>query len=88
MMIAARTSETLVNFYQTTRRYNPEDSHLHPHNGHLILSVTKTKGDDMGGACGRYEEQIKFWECWEVAGTVSINVKIKIYETVILSVAL
>jgi hypothetical protein len=24
---AARTSETLVNFYQTTRRYNPEDSH-------------------------------------------------------------
>jgi hypothetical protein len=25
---AARTSETLVNFYQTTRRYNPEDSHL------------------------------------------------------------
>jgi hypothetical protein len=22
-------SETLINFYQTTRRYNPEDSHLH-----------------------------------------------------------
>jgi hypothetical protein len=29
MMEAARTSDTLVNFYQTTRRYNPEDSHLH-----------------------------------------------------------
>jgi hypothetical protein len=28
MMEAARTSETLVNFYQTTQRYNPEDSHL------------------------------------------------------------
>jgi hypothetical protein len=28
MMKAARTSETLVNFYQTTRRNNPEDSHL------------------------------------------------------------
>jgi hypothetical protein len=28
MMEAARTSETLVNFYLTTRRYNPEDSHL------------------------------------------------------------
>jgi hypothetical protein len=28
MMEAARTSETLVNFYQTMRRYNPEDSHL------------------------------------------------------------
>jgi hypothetical protein len=29
MMEAASTSETLVNFYQTTRRYNPEDSHQH-----------------------------------------------------------
>jgi hypothetical protein len=27
MMEAARTSETLLNFYQTARRYNPEDSH-------------------------------------------------------------
>jgi hypothetical protein len=31
MMETARTSETLVNFYQTTRRYNPEDSHLRTH---------------------------------------------------------
>jgi hypothetical protein len=31
MMEAARTSETLVNFYQTTQHYNPEDSHLHVH---------------------------------------------------------
>jgi hypothetical protein len=31
MMEAARTSETLVSFYQTTRRYNPEDSHLRTH---------------------------------------------------------
>jgi hypothetical protein len=31
MMVAARTSETLVNFYQTTRLYNPEDSHLRTH---------------------------------------------------------
>jgi hypothetical protein len=28
MMEAARTSETLVNFYQTTRRYTPDDRHL------------------------------------------------------------
>jgi hypothetical protein len=28
MMEAARTSETLVNFYQTTWCYNPEDTHL------------------------------------------------------------
>jgi hypothetical protein len=31
MMETVRTSETLVNFYQTTRRYNPEDSHLRTH---------------------------------------------------------
>jgi hypothetical protein len=31
MMEAARTSETLVTFYQTTRCYNPEDSYLHTH---------------------------------------------------------
>jgi hypothetical protein len=31
MMEAAKTSETLVNFYQTKRRYNPEDSHVHTH---------------------------------------------------------
>jgi hypothetical protein len=30
-MEAARTSETLVNFYQTTWCYNPEDSNLHTH---------------------------------------------------------
>jgi hypothetical protein len=29
MMEAASTSETSVNFYQTTRRNIPEDSHLH-----------------------------------------------------------
>jgi hypothetical protein len=29
MMEAASTSETLVNFYQATWCYNPEDSHLH-----------------------------------------------------------
>jgi hypothetical protein len=28
-MEAARTSERLVKIYQTTRRNNPEDSHLH-----------------------------------------------------------
>jgi hypothetical protein len=29
MIEAASTSETSVNFYQTTRRSNPEDNHLH-----------------------------------------------------------
>jgi hypothetical protein len=29
MMEAASTSESSADFYQTTRRYNPEDNHLH-----------------------------------------------------------
>jgi hypothetical protein len=32
MMEAASTSETSVNFYQTARHNNPEDSHLHTNN--------------------------------------------------------
>jgi hypothetical protein len=31
-MKALRTSETLANVYQATRRYNPEDNHIHFHN--------------------------------------------------------
>jgi hypothetical protein len=38
MMEAARTSETLVNFYQTTRCYNPEDSNLHTHRRETLKS--------------------------------------------------
>jgi hypothetical protein len=41
MMEAARTSETLVNFYQTTRRYSPEDSHLRHLDFHLDGTVLK-----------------------------------------------
>jgi hypothetical protein len=38
MMEAARTSETLADFCQTTRRYNPEDSHLRTHHRENLKS--------------------------------------------------
>jgi hypothetical protein len=37
MMEAASTSETLVNFYQTTLRYNSEDSHIL-----ILVLITKS----------------------------------------------
>jgi hypothetical protein len=41
MMEAARSSETLVNFYQTARGYIPEDSHLCASN---MLKIERTSG--------------------------------------------
>jgi hypothetical protein len=38
MMEAASTSEASVNFHQTTRRYNPEDSHLHTRRRENLIS--------------------------------------------------
>jgi hypothetical protein len=39
MMDAVSTSETLVNVYQTTRRNNPQDSHLHTHHRENLKSL-------------------------------------------------
>jgi hypothetical protein len=47
MMEAAKTSETLVNFYQTTRRYNSEDNHLHPNTNFHQNSASALKKKNM-----------------------------------------
>jgi hypothetical protein len=44
MMEAARTSETLVNFYQTTRRFNPEEA-IFVLTAVRISNPTKKKSD-------------------------------------------
>jgi hypothetical protein len=52
MMEAARSSEMLVKFYQTTRRYNPEGSHLRTHLrenlksylGYELIKIDKRNG--------------------------------------------
>jgi hypothetical protein len=48
MMEAARTSETLVNLYQTTRRYNPEDSHLRTYRRENLKSYQATLFQCLG----------------------------------------
>jgi hypothetical protein len=42
MMKAIQTSETLVNSYQSTRHYNPEDSHLYSHRRENLKSYNLT----------------------------------------------
>jgi hypothetical protein len=55
MVEAASTSETLVNFYQTKRRYNPEDSHLRivllflQNTGPYILNETDAPNKPVAG---------------------------------------
>jgi hypothetical protein len=58
MMEAARSSETLVNFNQTTRRYNPEDSHLRINRRENLKSETEVipKRDGKTSSWKRVEE--------------------------------
>jgi hypothetical protein len=57
MMEAASTSETLVNFYQTTRRHIQEDSHLHvPIYMYVCIFIYWTKETEKQGV---YLEKIK-----------------------------
>jgi hypothetical protein len=55
MMEAANTFEAMVNFYQTTRRYNPEDSHLHTRRSDNLRSKLtppwKTSNPAIKGIC-------------------------------------
>jgi hypothetical protein len=51
MMEAARTSETLVNFYQTTRRHNPEDSHLRTNRRENLKSYLIFGLFDISASC-------------------------------------
>jgi hypothetical protein len=43
----AITSETPVNFYQTTRRNNPVDSHLHTHRRENLKSHDNVYSDSI-----------------------------------------
>jgi hypothetical protein len=64
-MEAASTFETSVNFYQTSRRYNPEDSHLQ-----IKTSVTTAARDPHAALCIRnqfYSFQITIVVCLLVA---------------------
>jgi hypothetical protein len=46
MMEAASTSETLLNFYQTTRHNIPEDSHLHTRRRENLKSTNSCRSQE------------------------------------------
>jgi hypothetical protein len=58
-MEAARTSESLVNFYQTTWRYNPEDSHLCTHRRENLRSYHKVLICSVSGLWPQIKVQFK-----------------------------
>jgi hypothetical protein len=56
MMEATNTSETSVNFYQSTRRYNPEDSQLHPRLREKLKSrIMRGNGSQKNNRYNEYE---------------------------------
>jgi hypothetical protein len=68
MMEEASTSET-VNFYQTTRCYNPEDSHLqqdHAFIGQRVKSNIAARGD-TGVEYGSNRVKIKIIDLNEIS---------------------
>jgi hypothetical protein len=59
MMGAASTSEMLVNFYQTTQHYNPEDSHLHSNS--FVSAINKhQEKSGMLSRCTLFEYTFPF----------------------------
>jgi hypothetical protein len=72
MMEAIRTSETLVNCYQTTLRYNPEDSHLHTRHRENFKSYPS-----LALNLSNYQTRVKFlnsfWPYWFFNSTFILN---------------
>jgi hypothetical protein len=60
MMEEARTSETLVIFYQTTRRYNSEDSHFLTHRRENLKSYLYIV--ELFGKVLISGEQVNIWK--------------------------
>jgi hypothetical protein len=48
IMVAVETSETSVHWHQSTRRYNPQDSHLHSHRRENLKSYYTGRGHYWG----------------------------------------
>jgi hypothetical protein len=83
-MEAARTSETLVNFYQTTRRYNPKDSHLCTHHHENLKShIINTKYEISKNLpdLNIYERERNdvFGRYWKETKHKSTNVRVMMY---------
>jgi hypothetical protein len=79
-MEAARTSETLLNFYQTTRRYNPEDSHLRTHRRENLKSYITLvlKFLKIGPEIAQLLQMKEDWQVFFLQNTAKLNEKISL----------
>jgi hypothetical protein len=79
MMEAASTSETSVNFYQTTRLNNPEDSHLHYLSQSCRLSFLSDgflrKWELLAGPGVRLLSNAVCWRPDSASGNRTLNVR-------------
>jgi hypothetical protein len=71
----SKSSEMLVNFYQTTQRYNPEDSNLCNHRGENLKSYTLFIVYKKAFGSVRREE---IWKSVEKPGNLTdLSIKVK-----------
>jgi hypothetical protein len=56
MMEAVRTSETSVNFHQTTQSNNTEDSQLHTNSFHISTQTQQLKQESEATAAGEDQD--------------------------------
>jgi hypothetical protein len=82
MIKAASTSETSINFYQTTRRNNPEEAIFSTNYVHIIRP--KDVSDNFSGYIKRPTKQLKVWvvsaEDETETATPSTNVRLQLQE--------
>jgi hypothetical protein len=73
MMEAARTSETLVKFYQTTRCYNQEDHHLRPHRRENLKSYSYMYSSEFQ-LYGKYVGSVQYPNCNNAQSKLNLTV--------------
>jgi hypothetical protein len=84
MMEVARTSETLVNFYQTTWHHNRQSNHLHTHH-HQHLKSYLFNGSSSDLFCAAFCDHSTLFNTYTYyrlnSGTINLHLTVKLCPT-------